>query len=319
MPKVSVIVPNFNHAAFLRQRMDSILGQTFQDFEIILLDDASTDHSRDVLAEYVNRDNVRLFCNPVNSGSTFVQWNRGVQEAHGDYVWIAESDDYAAPDLLEKMVSCLDAHPNVGVAYCQSRIVDERGREEGVNGEYYRYLDPRRWHDDFINDGKLECARYHIFRNTIPNASAAVFRRSAYMAAGWADTRMRLAGDWLQWSRILMRSDVAYLASPMNYYRRHSGTVRREVMSTPQALKECIAVTGFIRKHCSVPGEVRRTVNEQWIHGWREMWLGRPRPSVKASASVLWSMLEADPCVFPQWIRTVFRARAGRPRPHEVG
>jgi len=111
MPKVSVIVPNYNHARYLRQRVDSVLGQTFQDFELILLDDCSTDESRSVLSSYAGNPRVRIEFNEVNSGSTFKQWNKGVRLARGEYVWIAESDDYADPQLLERLVSRLDAEP----------------------------------------------------------------------------------------------------------------------------------------------------------------------------------------------------------------
>src|SRR5215469_14819662 len=94
-PKVSIVVPNYNHARFLPQRLDSILGQTFQDFELILLDDSSTDDSRSILLEYGRRDpRVRIEFNEVNSRNPFKQWNKGVGLAHGQYVWIAESDDY---------------------------------------------------------------------------------------------------------------------------------------------------------------------------------------------------------------------------------
>ena len=97
MPAVSVIVPNYNHARFLRRRIDTILGQTFLDFELILLDDCSTDNSRDILTAYADDSRVRIEFNATNSGSTFKQWNKGVRLGKGKYVRIAESDDYADP------------------------------------------------------------------------------------------------------------------------------------------------------------------------------------------------------------------------------
>src|SRR6266576_4746622 len=95
MPNVSVVVPNYNHARFLRQRIDSVLGQTYQDFEVILLDDCSTDQSRSIIGEYQNDPRVRVELNKRNSGSTFKQWNKGVWLVRGEYVWIVESDDDA--------------------------------------------------------------------------------------------------------------------------------------------------------------------------------------------------------------------------------
>src|SRR5260370_14145431 len=109
MPTVSVVVPNYNHARFLRQRVDSILAQTFQDFELILLDDWSTDESRSILREYVSDPRVRTEFNEVNSGSTFKQWNKGVRLARGKYVWLAESDDSAATRFLQSLVPLLVA------------------------------------------------------------------------------------------------------------------------------------------------------------------------------------------------------------------
>ena len=106
MPVVSVIVPNYNHAQFLPSRLDSILGQTFADFEVIYLDDASTDNSERVIAPFLEDRRIRVIRNTVNSGSAFKQWNRGVREARGEYVWIAEADDSAEPTLLSRLVPC---------------------------------------------------------------------------------------------------------------------------------------------------------------------------------------------------------------------
>ena len=127
MPKVSVVVPNYNHARFLPKRIESILRQTYQDFELILLDDCSTDDSRTILSQYASDPRVRLEFNQVNSGSTFKQWNKGVRLAQGKYVWIAESDDYAEPRLLERLVAILEADATVAYAYCRSwRVSEER-------------------------------------------------------------------------------------------------------------------------------------------------------------------------------------------------
>ena len=124
---VSVIVPNYNHARFLPQRLDSILAQTFRDFELIVLDDLSTDNSREVIGQYTARHPMRLLFNEENSGSPFIQWQRGADLATGKYLWIAESDDYADPRLLERLVAVMERAPNVGLAYCESRTVTSDG------------------------------------------------------------------------------------------------------------------------------------------------------------------------------------------------
>src|ERR1700730_3220781 len=111
MPKLTVIVPNYNHERFLAKRLESILNHTFQDVELILLDDCSTDNSRLILSQSVRDHRVRIEFNDVNSGSTFKQWNKGVHLAQGKYIWIAESDDYADVHLLERLVPLLDNDP----------------------------------------------------------------------------------------------------------------------------------------------------------------------------------------------------------------
>ena len=103
-PLVSIIVPNYNHATYLRERLDSIFSQTFQDFEVILLDDSSSDLSQMVLEEYAKHPKVSHFIiNEKNSGSPFKQWKKGINLSQGEYIWIAESDDYCKPDFLEKI------------------------------------------------------------------------------------------------------------------------------------------------------------------------------------------------------------------------
>lgn len=95
-PLVSVIVPNYNHAPYLKERLDSIYQQTYQNIEVILLDDFSSDNSVEVLKQYARKypHNTRLIVNEENSGKVFRQWNKGLSLAKGELIWIAESDDY---------------------------------------------------------------------------------------------------------------------------------------------------------------------------------------------------------------------------------
>src|ERR1700722_12672338 len=111
MPAVSVIVPNYNHARFLPQRLDSIIAQTFTDYELIVLDDASSDDSREVLERYAKRIPMRLVFNEKNSGSPFIQWQRGAALASGKYLWMAESDDFADANMLKRLMEVFERHP----------------------------------------------------------------------------------------------------------------------------------------------------------------------------------------------------------------
>lgn len=125
MLKISVIVPNYNHASYLKQRIGSILNQTYQDFELIILDDCSTDNSKEIIEQYRDYPKVKqIVYNTENSGSTFKQWNKGIELSRGEFVWIAESDDFAEPNLLEKLMTGIESDNNIAIAYCQSNRVN---------------------------------------------------------------------------------------------------------------------------------------------------------------------------------------------------
>jgi glycosyltransferase involved in cell wall biosynthesis len=226
-PKVSVIIPSYNHCRYLPERIDSVLGQTFGDFEVIILDDASTDGSHAVLARYHAKPRVRVVVNTRNSGSAFPQWNRGIGMAKGEYVWIAESDDSADPHFLETLVPILDDDPALGLVYCQSRLIDTAGAAVGTALDWTADLHPTRWATDFRNDGTDEVRRYLTAKNTIPNASAVLSRRAVALQALPVDASFKLCGDWLHWGKILLRSHVAYVARPLNRWRLRSSNSRR--------------------------------------------------------------------------------------------
>ncbi len=268
LPRVSVIVPNYNYAHYLVQRLDSIFNQTVQDFELIYLDDASTDDSAAVFARYADDSRVRAFYNEKNGGNVFRQWNKGVREARGQYIWLAEADDFADPHLLEALLSRLENDPQVGLAYSSSQVVDENGAVVERAEEWLDHLDPQRWLRDFRNNGLNECSRYLLHRNTIFNASAVVFRRDVYEKIGYAEESYRLSGDWITWIRMLLRSDIAYLCEPLNFFRKHSQTVRSQVDHSALRILENYRIVEEIIGSTKVdPQDFERVCNslvEEW-------------------------------------------------------
>ena len=122
-PLVSIIIPNYNHARFLDERMTSVLEQTYQHIEVIILDDCSTDNSREVIEKYRSNPKVsKIVFNDTNSGSPFKQWYKGFQLCKGEIVWIAESDDSCEPTFLESLVPCF-ADEHVAFAFCRTTKV----------------------------------------------------------------------------------------------------------------------------------------------------------------------------------------------------
>lgn len=248
-PRVSIIVPNYNHASYLATRINSILAQTYRDWELIVLDDASTDNSLEILAGYEEDGRISLIRNETNSGNTFVQWNRGVQAARGEFVWIAESDDDSEPEFLETLIPLL--HDGVILAYCQSAVIDASGRVVGTTLDWTEDLDPQRWKRPFVNEGMQEILQYLCMRNTIPNASGVVFRKSAYVKAGGAPQDFRLCGDWLTYARMVAQGSIAYTPLILNHFRTHGGSVRSTIVKASE-LSEHIGVVHAIAREFPV-------------------------------------------------------------------
>jgi glycosyltransferase involved in cell wall biosynthesis len=267
-PSVSVVVPNYNHASFLEERLQSIFDQTLQDFELVYLDDASTDDSAAVFAKFRDDPRVSAYESTVNGGNTFRQWNRGVERSRGEFVWIAESDDSAAPELLEGLVGALERHPKAGLAYCQSWRIDSEGRRKEPGEHYTDDLDRARWRHDFFNSGTDECARYLTIKNTIPNASAVVFRRSVYEEMGGAPEDLRYTGDWITWIRMLMRSDICFVAQHWNFFRKHGGTVRNRAVLEGIWAEEGYKVLEYIAGQVDVPAACRARALSNFAGNW---------------------------------------------------
>ena len=191
MPTVSVIIPNYNHAHFLKQRIDSVLKQTFIDIEIILMDDCSADNSREVIEAYRSQPLVtQIVYNETNSGNTFTQWQRGIELAKGEYIWIAESDDWCEPTLLEELVKGIRCNRNIVISYCGSVVVIEGG--EILYTTSSKKLSEVKNGISFIKSDMLEI-------NPIINASMAIFRKETFQHIALEFTTFRFCGDWLFW------------------------------------------------------------------------------------------------------------------------
>lgn len=268
MPRVSVVVPNFNHARFLAERLDSILGQTYQDFELIALDDASTDTSREVLSSYARKTPMQLILNERNSGSTFRQWRKGAELARGEYLWLAESDDVASPQLLARLVSVLENRPRVGLVYCQSYRLSAEGKRGALVEDGNRPLHSTRWMGDYENDGRAEVAQYFISQNLVANASAVVTRRQAFLRALEGAENRRLTGDWLTWTRLLQHADIAFVAEPLNFFRTHARSVR-DTTRAAEAAAERLSLQAWLRREFN-PRRAVRALSFRLSYGsWR--------------------------------------------------
>jgi glycosyltransferase involved in cell wall biosynthesis len=223
--KVSVIVPNYRHARFLEDRLRSIFDQTLRPHEIFFLDDASTDESVEVARRLAASAPVpmRILVNEQNGG-TFRQWVKGLELVTGDLVWIAEADDAAHPEFLERLVPEF-YDPEVVLAYCQSAVIGSEG--EKLEDNYLGYTDDistTRWRSRYSVSGIEEVELALSQKNTIPNASAVLFRRPHRLDFAEELVNLRFAGDWLFYARQIRTGKITFLPEALNYHRRHEQT-----------------------------------------------------------------------------------------------
>lgn len=297
MPRVSVIVPNYNHGRYLDQRLASIRGQSFADFEIIFLDDASQDDSREVFRRHTGDSRIaHAVFNETNSGTAFAQWNRGLSLARGDLVWIAESDDDADPELLATLVAQLEAHPSAGVACCQCWLMTDDGHRTLPATFTARPGNP--WTTSFVRPGRELCAAEFLVSNPILNASGVVFRRAVAQAAGGADPSWRLCGDWKFWVDLLLRSDLAFVALPLNRFRCHAASVRTSSRKSGLEVVELYRIARYLRQRADLTGAQLATARwmaaRRWALALRQGSGGLP-PGLQAR--ILVQALRLDPWV----------------------
>jgi glycosyltransferase involved in cell wall biosynthesis len=210
VPKVSVIIPTYNRAHLISETIKSVLDQTFQDFEIVVIDDGSTDNTREVVDSF--QDPRIRYIYQDNQGAVVAR-NNAILASKGEYISYLDSDDALMENALEKHVEVLDRHPEVAFSYGQVYNVDENGRIINLYKPPYKH--------SYVREGKEEI-RDLIFGNYI---SAETIRRSCLDEAGGFDTAFIVAEDRELWVRLAKRWSVAYIAEPLIKYRRHTSSI----------------------------------------------------------------------------------------------
>lgn len=236
---VSIILPNYNHSNFLQKRLDSIFNQTYKNYEVIILDDSSTDNSLEILNEYRNHPKVSHFVvNEINSGSPFIQWNKGIQLAKGDFVWIAESDDYAEITFLEKLLPRFDE--KTSIVYCQSYRVMADGRGNGDWVKHTREFTPNIFENDFSMEGHIFIEKYLIHKNVIPNVSAVIWKKSdldRIIPLNFTKS-MKLNADWYFYLQVLLHSKIYFVSDRLNFFRYHEKSLIAETIALEDPIRQ---------------------------------------------------------------------------------
>lgn len=205
---VSIILPNYNHAQYLQERLDSLFNQTHQDFEVIILDDASTDGSQNILTPYKDHPKVTHFIiNEKNTGSPFKQWEKGITLATGEYIWIAESDDFCDINFLESQLQHLgDAHAVVS----KTLIVDKKGT---VSHEHV--------HPIFVKGSPVLLTTIDFLSCPISNISAVLFKNTFKNdAITMAFSQHHIIGDVFFYFENFNSKTILYNSHTSSYLRR---------------------------------------------------------------------------------------------------
>lgn len=231
MPRVSILLTCFNHLAYLPAAWESIQAQTFTDYEVIALDDGSTDGTREWLTE--NAQGAKLVFNERNLG-TYGTLNVGLEHARGELIAVFNDDDLWAPTKLQRQVELMDAHQKVGLVHTDGLFIDgkgDRNRDDSPLG----FTFPR------TETGDVLLAL--VDANKII-ASAVLARRACFDALGGFNSDYFGSGDWEMWYRIAEQWDIGYVSEPLTFYRVHGANASHKlerIWRDDQKLREWIA------------------------------------------------------------------------------
>lgn len=226
--KVSICLPVYNGAKFLAQAIRSTLDQSFSDFELLVVDDASRDGSDEIVSSFSDK-RLTLHRNAERLGLVG-NWNKCLGLAGGEYVYIFHQDDVMLPGNVQAKVQLLDANPSVGFVFSRTELIDDQGRSIKATSESPAITDG-------VHRGRQFFDSYFLQPNVICCPSVMV-RKSCYENLGGFDSRLAYACDYEMWMRLCLFHDVAYIDDALLQYREHDGNESRSFHDHLSILKE---------------------------------------------------------------------------------
>ena len=226
-PLVSVITPCYNSARYIGETVRSVQAQTLPDWEQIVVDDGSSDRPETVVAPLTSDTRVRFV--QKNNGGVASARNAGFRAASktSRYLVFLDADDCLEPTFLSEMTAYMDAHPTVGMGYCDPVFIDENSNPMHVTpqsqGWMTRRLAPSRWGVRRVDENEPQTPFFSIFSLTTIIPSLVMMRRSVYEETpGWDEAFGHIYEDTDMFLQLALRSDVYHIARPLLRYRRHS-------------------------------------------------------------------------------------------------
>jgi len=245
IPTVSFVVPCYKLAHLLRECVDSILMQTYEDFEILIMDDCSPDNTPEV-AQSFSDPRVRHIRNQPNLGH-LRNYNKGIELSRGKYIWLISADDrLRCRQALERYVDCMERHPRVGFVFCAGMEL----RPEGETPATYSFVSRR---DKIFSGHQL---LKQLVNGDFILASSGMVRKTCYDALGAFPLDLPYAGDWYMWCLFAIHYDAAYFAEPMINYRIHGGSITQTFADSGARIfvTDSLKVLWRIRGHAARAG-----------------------------------------------------------------
>ena len=267
--KVSVIVPNYNYAKYLKWRILSIAQQSYPIYELIVLDDASTDDSKTMIKKMVAEASrmkpemkIKLLWNKENSGRAISQWIKGVEKASGDYIWIAEADDVSRKDFLENVMRGFEKDPEVVLGYSESAIINKYGILMMPNFRRSRDKEGTgHFKNSYIRPGQKEIEEIMAIRCTIPNVSAVVFKNTPellkYLKLA---EKFEQVGDWYLYARLLESGKIFYSKRSLNLFRVHGGSATKR---GKEHVEEVEKMHDYFKKNYDLEKNVKEWMDQE--------------------------------------------------------
>ncbi len=205
MPKISVIIPVYNYGKYLRQAVQSVLSQQFADYEIIIINDGSTDNTAEVLKEFENYPKIKLITHKENRG-LIRSCQEAIELSMGEYIIRLDADDYFDENALLVLSNVLDSNPEVGLVYPDYFLISEEGK--------------------LLNHIRLPKVEEEVKLLDLPaNGAGMMFRRSCYEVIDGYDSSLRVEDNYDLWLKFLNRFRVYNVNLPLFYYRRHGSNM----------------------------------------------------------------------------------------------
>ena len=269
--KVSVIVPNYNYARYFDRRIDSILRQTYPVYELIVLDDCSSDNSEIVIERKLKEVRekhpelkIQFIQSVGNSGKAMIQWKKGIGAATGEFIWIAEVDDLSRRKFLEEAMKGFE-NPEVVMSYTESMVINKLGLVIAPNFRWSRDKEKTgHYKKSYVKDGRREIEEIMAIRCTVPNVSAVVFKNDKRLIK-YLDEALKFTqvGDWHFYMRVLGDGKISYNRKSLNKFRVHKGSVTSNARKARRHLREIKKMHEIFKRDYDLSEEMVRKMDAE--------------------------------------------------------